>query len=74
MNNPPGQYTKFADSKKYPINHCPFCGSKGHQRSNGIFPFWYWISCARRSPAGCNGKGPIRKTAIGAIKAWNWRF
>jgi hypothetical protein len=53
------------------IERCPFCGGTGRQTSNGCATLWYWVSCGRGGPKGCNASGPTRRTMRGAIKAWN---
>lgn len=63
-------HPKFAP-ESVEIFPCPFCGSKAVQTSNGVATLWYWVSCRRGGEKGCNASGPIRRTALGAIKAWN---
>lgn len=53
------------------IERCHHCGSTADQTSNGCSTLWYWISCSRKGPSGCNAEGPKRRTARGAIAAWN---
>lgn len=60
----------FVDNAQ--IEPCPFCWHAAQQTRNVVenpLSLRYWISCGNQ--AKCGAEGPKRKTAIGAIKAWN---
>lgn len=47
--------------------------SKAQQFANGAEPQWYWVGCSKPGGVhgGCGAEGPKRRTAAGAVAAWN---
>ena len=59
--------TLLIRKKSYLLIPCPFCGSRAEP------DFYKDINTIRCSNENCDAQGPMRKTDINAIKAWNRR-